>query len=58
MMDRDEVPETNQDLIHRLRVAAEHELDVTPESSPLHAWLAAEADELAVADDARAARHE
>ena len=55
-MESEDAAPTDPELIHRLRVAAEHELDVTPESSPMHDWLAAEADELAAEDDRRPAR--
>jgi hypothetical protein len=42
---------TDRELIHRLRAAAEPELEVPAESSPLHAWLAEEASELAADED-------
>ena len=51
MKDSEERQPSDRRLIHRLRVAAEHELELVTEPTPLFEWLAAEAEELATVDD-------
>jgi hypothetical protein len=57
MADRStESPPIDVELIHRLRVAAEREVDVLPDETALHNWLAQEVNELAEWDARRAER--
>jgi hypothetical protein len=50
-MQRDDLEDVDPDVIHRLRRSAERELEITPQSSPIHDWLADEVASFAEDDD-------